>query len=181
MSDKWIIEESRTLVSDQWIKLRADRCRRKDGLIIEPYYVLEQAEWISVLPLTADQQVVMVKEYRHGANVIQPALVGGRVDASDASPEAAALRELLEETGYAPKQMINLGDCFANWANQNNKVHMFLALDCMRIEDQKLDESEQIEVMTMPLAKISEPGFLRQSFNIVNLHLALPHLPKATN
>ena len=181
MSDKWIIEESRTLVSDQWIKLRADRCRRKDGLIIEPYYVLEQAEWISVLALTANEQVVMVKEYRHGANVIQPALLGGRVDASDESPKAAALRELLEETGYAPKQMINLGDCFANWANQNNKVHMFLALDCVCIADQKLDESEQIEVMTLPLSKVSEPGFLKQSFNIVNLHLALPYLPKTAS
>lgn len=176
MPNRWNVEASQIIHDDQWITLRADRCRTAQGKIVDPFYVIERPAWISVLALTPDEQVVLVREYRHGAGVSEPALPSGAVDDQDSDPQAGAIREMIEETGYRPERVIDLGAGYANWANQTNKVHYFLALDCRKISDQSLDETEQIEVLHAPLAQVLKPGFLQQSFHIANLYLALPHL-----
>lgn len=176
MPSKWTTESSRILVNDQWLTLRADTCRRGDGVLIDPYYVIERPEWTSMLALTPQGDVITVREYRHGAGLSMPALPSGSVEVEDADPATGAVRELLEETGFRAGHVIALGSAFANWANQTNRVHYFLATDCVRVANQTLDESEEIEVRLFPLADVLAPGFLQQSFHLANLHLALPHL-----
>lgn len=176
MSNRWSVESSKILCDDQWMTLRADRCLTTEGKIVDPFYVIERPAWISVLALTPDQHVVLVKEYRHGAGVTEPALPSGVVDDRDSDPQAGAMRELIEETGYRPDKVVPLGAYYANWANQTNKVHYFLALDCRKVGAQALDDTEQIEVLHEPLARVLKPGFLQQSFHIANLYLALPYL-----
>ena len=109
MPSKWTTEASRIVVEDRWITLRADTCRRADGRLIDPYYVREYGEWTSILALTADGRVVTVREYRHGAGISVPALPSGSVEAVDADPSAAAVRELVEETGYRADRIVPLG------------------------------------------------------------------------
>jgi len=176
MPSKWTTEASRIIVQDRWITLRADTCRRPDGQLIDPYYVREYGEWTSMLALTADGQVVTVREYRHGAGVSVPALPSGSMELDDIGPDDAAERELLEETGYRAGHVICLGSAYANWANQNNRVHYFLGLDCELVARPTLDENEEIEVGLFALDHVIAPGFLQQSFHIANLWLALPHL-----
>lgn len=178
LPDHWQVEESKIIHEDRWIKLRADRCRTPDGHLIDPYYVLEQSEWISILALSPEGSVIVTHEYRHGGACVGPALPGGVVEAGDDTPQACALRELGEETGYQAGEIIGLGSCYANWANQSNQVHYFLALDCAWVLPQSLDENEQISVSHVPLATVMEPGYLVQSFHLANLFLALPHLIK---
>jgi 8-oxo-dGTP pyrophosphatase MutT (NUDIX family) len=176
MPSKWVTEASRIVLQDRWITLRADTCRREDGRLIDPYYVREYGEWTSMLALTPDGRVVTVREYRHGAGVSVPALPSGSVEDMDASAEAAAERELLEETGYRPGHVVSLGTAYANWANQNNHVHYFLGLECELVGRPVLDENEEIEVGLFDLDRVMAPGFLEQSFHLANLWLALPHL-----
>jgi len=181
MPSKWTTEASRIVVEDRWITLRADTCRRADGRLIDPYYVREYGEWTSILALTADGRVVTVREYRHGAGISVPALPSGSVEAVDADPSAAAVRELVEETGYRADRIVPLGAAWANWANQNNRVHYFLGLGCELIGAPTLDENEEIEVRLFELAEVMAPGFLQQSFHLANLYLALPHLRAAVS
>lgn len=176
MPSKWITEASRIVVQDRWITLRADTCRRPDGQLIDPYYVREYREWTSMLALTTDNKVVTVREYRHGAGVSVPALPSGGVEYDDTSAEHAAVRELTEETGYRVGGTISLGSAYANWANQDNRVHYFLGLDCELVTRPMLDENEEIEVGLFALDQVIGPGFLQQSFHLANLWLALPHL-----
>jgi len=178
MPSKWITEASRIVVEDRWITLRADTCRRADGRLIDPYYVREYGEWTSMLALTADGRVITVREYRHGAGISVPALPSGSVEAIDADPRAAAARELVEETGYRADRVVPLGAAWANWANQNNRVHYFLGLGCERVGAPALDENEEIEVGLFELTAVKAPGFLQQSFHLANLYLALPHLSR---
>jgi ADP-ribose pyrophosphatase len=176
MTGKWVTEASRVVIEDRWIRLRADTCRRPDGLLIEPYYIREYPQWTSMLALTNAGDVITVREYRHGGECSLPALPSGSIEPLDADAEAGAARELLEETGYQAEKIVNLGAAYANWANQNNKVHYFLATGCERVAEQALDENEEIEVGLFPLDAVMEPGFLMQSFHLANLYLALPHL-----
>src|SRR5260370_15791376 len=64
------------------------------------FYVLECANWVNVIALTPERQLVMVEQYRHGSDTVELEIPGGAMDAADASPEATAARELRAETGY---------------------------------------------------------------------------------
>ncbi len=100
MTKAWRIAGSRTIVKDRWTDLRADRCLTPAGTEIAPYYVLSYPDWVHVVAVTADDRMVLVRQYRHAVGETVLELPGGVIDASDRDPEAAARRELAEETGY---------------------------------------------------------------------------------
>lgn len=171
--EPWKVVESATLVSDRWIHLRSDTAQDAAGRTISPYYVLEQADWITVLAVTADGEAVAVEEYHHGAGIVALGLVGGGVDAGE-QPADAAARELIEETGYAAAEIIDLGAVWANWGNQTNRSHHFLARGCTRVAEQSLDGGELIDVRLMPLSELGEQ--LAQSYHLLTWHKAMAWL-----
>src|SRR5215471_6740945 len=63
------------------------------------FYVIDTVNWVNVIALTPDRQLVMIEQYRHGSNTVELEIPGGMMDATDASPEATGERELREETG----------------------------------------------------------------------------------
>lgn len=175
MVSKWTIESSRSVLEDHWIRVRADRCTRGDGQVIDPYYVVCASDWVSVLPLTADGKVLVIEEYHHGGGVVARGLPGGGIEAGE-DPGTAAERELLEETGYRPAQLLAVGSAYANWGNQDNLIHYFVALGCQRVGEQALDATEEISVHLECIEDTVRPGFFKQSFHLANILLALPHL-----
>jgi len=123
----WTVLDSRVLIEDRWIKLRADRLRTERGAELSPWYVLEYPDWTSVVPVTEDGRIVMVRQWRHAAQAWCLELPGGVMDPEDADPIAAARRELLEETGHAARDARLLYAAFPNPAIQTNRIHMVLA------------------------------------------------------
>jgi ADP-ribose pyrophosphatase len=117
------------------------------------FYILESRDWINVIPLTDNQQVVMIKQYRHGSREVTLEIPGGLVDAGD-TPKKAAARELLEETGYQAKKWQKIGVVNPNPALFNNRCHTFLAQDIKKISDPSPDQTEDIEVVLIPLKRI---------------------------
>jgi ADP-ribose pyrophosphatase len=122
------------------------------------FYVLESRDWINIIPLTPDNQVVMARQYRHGTREITLEIPGGLVDPGDTSEEAAR-RELLEETGYEAKEVIFLGSACPQPAILNNRSVTYLARGVQRAQEPQLDETEDIEVVLVPLSEI--PGLIR--------------------
>jgi 8-oxo-dGTP pyrophosphatase MutT (NUDIX family) len=118
------------------------------------FYIIESRDWINVIPLTDDNQVVMIRQYRHGSGEITLEIPGGLVDAGD-TPKKAAVRELLEETGYQAKKWQKIGVVNPNPALFNNRCHTFLAQDIKKITDPSPDQTEDIEVVLIPLKRIS--------------------------
>ncbi|MEV7797599.1 NUDIX hydrolase [Microbacterium foliorum] len=149
------------------------RLPRRDERSIAPYYVLEYGDWISVLALDREGRAVVVEEYRHGAGIVAVGTIGGGVKAGE-SPEAAAIRELREETGYEADELIGLGATWANYGNHTNRVHHFLARGCVRVAEQSLDESEAIAVQVTSLAGLGE--HLAQSYHQLTWYKAMEHL-----
>ncbi|WP_104086467.1 NUDIX hydrolase [Arthrobacter sp. GMC3] len=174
---KWTIETSRFVLEDPWIRVRADLCTGANGRVIDPYYVICSNDWVSILPLTPEGKVLVTEEYHHGGGVVAPGLPGGGIESGE-DPSTAAERELLEETGYRPSELLTLGSAYANWGNQNNLVHYFVALGCERIGEQSLDANEEIDVRLERVEDILQPGFFKQSFHLANILLALPHLQR---
>lgn len=112
------------------------------------------ADWVLVLALTANEEVVMVRQYRHGIERVCLELPGGLVDADDDSPALSARRELLEETGYRADKIILLGECFPQPAVLSNKCFFYLAKNAACAQPQHQDSGEDIEILKIPLKEI---------------------------
>ena len=146
----WKTLSSRQTFKDPWLSVRTDTVELTDGQVLNDYHVLEYKDWVSVLAFTEAGELVIIREYRHGAKAVTLGLPAGSAEEGETDYEAVARRELLEETGYEAGEWVKLGQAYSNWATQNNQVHFFLALGTLKVAEQTLDATEEIEVLTMP-------------------------------
>ena len=109
-----------------------------------PVYCLQMPDWVTVVAVTEDERILLVRQYRHGADQVLLETPGGLVDDTE-SPHQAAARELREETGYQAQQIEPLGWVFPNPAIQTNRLHIFLATGVKRVGALRPDEHESIE------------------------------------
>jgi len=169
----WKVLESSYLKKN----IRIDRCETSTGKIVEPV-IFEYGTWVAVVALTKQQEVLLIKQYRHGLGRILLELPGGGADEGE-EPIAAARRELLEETGYASEHMIEVGRVSPNPASHTNMVHFYLALDVEKVCDQSLDETEEIDVFRVPFDEAilaMRNGEILASLYISAFFFALCHL-----
>jgi ADP-ribose pyrophosphatase len=172
----WKILESSHLHKN----VRIDKCELPDGKLLDGF-VLEYGDWVTIVALTKQQQLVLVRQYRHGAQKVILELPGGAMDPQDDSPLQAARRELLEETGYASDRFIQIGCVYPNPANQTNLIYSFLALDAEKVANQDLDETEDIEVVLRPLEEgvaMAKNGQLLQSMQVAAMFFALSYFDR---
>src|SRR5215813_4823443 len=117
------------------------------------FFVIEAADFINVIPLTPEGQVVLIEQYRHGTGEVTLEIPGGLVDEGESSL-VAAKRELLEETGYITNDVRLLGRTRPNPAIQNNCLYSFVALNCTLSHSQTYDDSEHIAVRLVDWTQI---------------------------
>ncbi len=154
MPQAWKKINSRPAADYGIFKIREDLMQSPAGDALHPFYIIEAPDWINVIPLTPDEQVLMVRQYRYGAKKMTLETPAGLVDPTDASPAAAARRELLEETGCTAESIIPIGVVDPNPAIQNNRFHIFLALNVKQTGEQNLDPTEDLSVERHPLENI---------------------------
>ncbi len=171
----WELFDSKYVLRDKWISVRADTCRMPSGRIVKPFYVVEYPTWVAVVALTPDRDIVLVRQYRHGIGEVTLELPAGMVDRSDASPESAIERELLEETGYRGNRFLRIGKFSVNPSNQNNFTITFLAEDVEKVSEPHLDDTEDIEVILVPFRKVFklvEDGSFFNAAHVASVFLA---------
>ena len=136
--------------------LRRDVSRFSRDEAEHEFHVLEAPDWCNIVPLTPDEQVVMVRQFRHGVRDYTLEVPGGMVDPEDASPLVAARREMVEESGFDSDHIDPLGVVHPNPAIQNNRCHTFVAYDVVRRHAPVFDSTEETEVVLVPLANVPE-------------------------
>ena len=152
----WKILSSQYLFNDLWFKVRKDRCLTPQGKIVDPYYVYEFPTWVTAVAITEDGKVVMERQYRHALGETDIEIPGGCVDNEDPSFEHAIGRELMEETGYEFSKYQYLGKISPNPSTNTNWMHMFLATGGEKVNEQKLDHNEEIEVVLMTIEELKQ-------------------------
>ena len=151
----WPLLASKILNAFPIYTLRQDTRRSPRTGKDHDFLVLDSKDWINVVPVTPAGNLVLIRQFRHGTASLVWEIPGGMMDEEDKSPEQAAQRELLEETGYVPEAMAFLGAVHPNPAIQNNRCHTFLARNVRPRHTQRLDGSEDIEVQEAPWSEVS--------------------------
>jgi ADP-ribose pyrophosphatase len=165
---EWKVLEKEYLFRQPWLTVRREKCELPNGKVMQNYYTLEYPTWVTALALTTDGKIVLVRQYRHGLNVVSIETPGGVVDEGE-NLETAIARELLEETGYRFSSFEYIGKISANPATTNNYMHMYLAKGGEKVSEQKLDETEDVEVMICTVDEVKQ--LLRQHKIVQSLHV----------
>lgn len=166
----WTVISRRTIIRDRWIALEAQTCVAGDGQEIAPFYVLSPSNWSAILAIDADDHAILVRQYRHGAGKLSLELPGGVIDATDADPAAAALRELSEETGYRADHAKPAGTFAPNPHNQTNTMHVFIAEGAVLAGKTTFDIGEAVIVERHPVASLG--ALIARGEVIHGLHIA---------
>ena len=179
----WEVLSSDELYSHPYFRFRKDRCALPDERIMPAYYVMEFVDWVNVVALTDDGKIVLVNQYRHAAKRRFYEFPGGTLDPDNKTetPEQAATRELVEETGYAANRLSYLGLHYPNPGLQDNRMHVYLGTGCCKVSEPKLDTYEDLEVEVVDVQdflQCIEQGRPMHSLMMASLVLALPAIKK---
>jgi ADP-ribose pyrophosphatase len=146
---------SRELTTTPIFRIREDEAENPRTGSVRPYVALEAPDWVNVIALTPEGELVLVRQWRHGTRRFELELPAGALEPGE-SPEAAAARELLEETGYTARSISRLGEVAPNAAFQTNTCYTVLAEDCRRTGETKFDEGEDIEIVLCSPSQLRE-------------------------
>ncbi len=151
--DKWKILESEYIARRPWMTARKDVVQLPDGRINPEYWVLEFPDWVNVIAITKEGEMVMVRQYRHALGITSYELSAGVMEEGE-TPMQAAQRELMEETGFGGGVWSEHMSICANPSNHTNMAHSFLAVGVERLGEQHLDATEELTYHLVPQEEV---------------------------
>jgi ADP-ribose pyrophosphatase len=173
------VTDSQCKFDGKLIGLRVDTLRAGDGRTYNRE-IVEYGEAVVLVPVDADGRLLLVRQYRHPVKAWLLELPAGGIDDHDASPEAAALRELREETGHRGT-LARIGGMFLAPGYSEEYQHVFAATDL--VEDALAadeDEDLRLERVTLDDAlALVDAGEIRDAKSIAGLHFYLRHIRRS--
>ena len=178
---EWKTLKRTTILKDEWIDLEASECQLPNGKVIAPFYVNRSRDFVVIVAVTKEKELLVECQYRHGVEKVLLEIPAGGVEPGE-DAETAARRELMEETGYRAHNMELLFKVAPNASSNSNYAWCYLARDIELIGCQNLDDTEVLEIDTLPLPCMKEmlrSGKFEQAVHVAALYRALDLLESA--
>jgi ADP-ribose pyrophosphatase len=156
MPKPWDKLDSKALGNFRIFTIRSDRRVSPRTQQAHDFVVIDCPNWVNVIAVTPDRQLVLVEQFRHGSETVELEIPGGMIDAADASPEAAAIRELREETGYGGEHAKIIGKIFPNPAIMSNTCFTVLIENCRCVHPVQWDHGEDLATRLVPVGEIPQ-------------------------
>jgi 8-oxo-dGTP pyrophosphatase MutT (NUDIX family) len=175
MLKSWPVISTEKLLDTRVFSLVKRQARSPRSGELCDFFLMEAPHWVNIVPITRDGRLVLVRQFRQGVDELTLEIPGGMMDPEDPSPEHAARRELLEETGYTAGPMRQAGWVEPNPALQTNRCYTFVAEGLHAPGPLQPDGSEDLEVVHIPLAEVPEyvrSGRIRHSLVIAAFALS---------
>lgn len=150
---RWKKLAVRTLAATRIFDVQSVQFQHPAQTVPHDFIVVNTRDWVNVLALTLDQELVLVRQFRYGIDGFSLEIPGGIIDSGE-DPVVAGLRELREETGFTGGQARLLGSAHANPAMQNNRCHFVFVEGVTRTAALDWDEDEEMEVTTLPVGEV---------------------------
>ena len=172
MIEPWRKISSRPLGDFRVFSVREERrVSPRTGAVLD-FFIIDCSNWVNVIALTPDGQMVLIEQYRHGSNTVELEIPGGVMDPADSSPQATGCRELAEETGFEGEEPQIVGQVFPNPAIMSNICYTVLVRNCRLVKPVHLDQGEDLTTRLVPVAQVPElvaSGQIRHSLIVAAL------------
>ena len=143
----WKRLTTRTLHRQAHVVVREDALELPDGRE-KVYPVMSLGASVGILPFLSDNQVILVRQYRHITKDFSWEIPGGGI-LPDEPPEEAAQRELREEAGYRAGRLRRLGGFWPNNAYLDEVIHIYVA-DNLVADPLPADQDEHLDIRAFP-------------------------------
>ena len=138
-----------------WLAVNVEQVRLPNGKVVDDYYQVKMKDYALIFAETADQRVIVERQYKHGIRKVSLTLPAGSIE-KDEDPLTAAQRELVEETGYASDHWQSLGTFVIHGNYGCCTGHLFRAQDARKVVEPESGDLEQMEIITMTRTEIAD-------------------------
>lgn len=154
MIDKpWKVLASREVyASPPWVRVIDERLELPDGRIVPSFHKVFLPDYSMLFAIDLDDRAIFIRSYRHGVGGVVWGFPGGGIDKGE-TPEQAAHRELLEETGYEAAALKPLGGYVTGANVRGAMCHMFLATGCRKVAEANSGDLEEQEIHLLSRAQ----------------------------
>ncbi|MFA6237767.1 MAG: NUDIX hydrolase [Bacteriovorax sp.] len=152
---KWATLESKHILKGHIFRYVQVKRQSPTTNEVGEFDIIQCQNWVNVIAITAEQKIVLIRQYRHGTDSYTVEIPGGAINFNE-DAFVGAKRELEEETGYTSENWVHLGSVEVNPAFMSNKCETYLALDAKKTTVQNLDPFEEIEVFLDDVNNINE-------------------------
>jgi ADP-ribose pyrophosphatase len=142
-----------TLLETRIFGVRSTRFRHPVRSVERDFIVIDPPDWVNVVAVTADDRMVLVRQFRYGSDAFSLEIPGGVIEAGE-EPAIAGVRELQEETGYTGEPVRMLGSAQPNPAIQSNRCHFVLVEKAVASMPLAWDHDEEIETCILPIEEV---------------------------
>lgn len=150
------VKNSEKLIDNRWISVRKDTVELPNGMTIDDFYAVTISDAAAIVAVTENGELILKKEYKYAADEELIEIPAGMFEPEEHDGLEVAKRELLEETGFVSDEWMYFGDTVESSSKLTNRMHIYYAKNCRKVAEQKLDATEELDVLVVPMTEAIE-------------------------